>query len=134
MPIDPGPHDLNRTRVVLAPGGDAALKDDSPEFYAELDRDFGGFEGHILVQRYTFDSPWPTWEIHPDGDEFVYLISGDTDLVLHTAAGEQVVRVDAPGDYVMVPRGTWHTARPHAPTSMLFVTPGAGTLNSETPG
>ena len=27
-----------------------------------------------------------------------------------------------------------HTARPNAPTSMLFITPGEGTENRETPG
>ena len=130
----PGPHDLDRTRVILAPSGDATLKDDSPTFYEELDREFDDFAGHLLFSRFSFDEPWPTWEIHPHGDEFVYLLAGDTDFVLHTDAGEQVVRISEPGSYVMVPRNTWHTARPHAPTSMLFVTPGEGTLNSEMPG
>ena len=89
---------------------------------------------HLLFSRFSFDAPWPTWEIHPHGDEFVYLLSGDTDFVLHTDTGEEVVRINEPGSYVMVPKNTWHTARPHAPTTMLFVTPGEGTLNSETPG
>ena len=134
MAVNPGPHDLDQTRVVLAPSGRATLKDDSPTFYQELDADFENFSGHLLFSRHSFSEPWPTWEIHPEGDEFVYLLSGDTDFVLHTESGEQVVRVNEPGSYVIVPQGTWHTARPHAPTTMLFVTPGEGTLNSETPG
>jgi hypothetical protein len=28
-----------------------------------------------------------------------------------------------------VPRGTWHTTKVHAPSSMLFITPGEGTQN-----
>ena len=34
---------------------------------------------------------------------------------------------DAPGDYVIVPRGTRHTARIRKPARMLFITPGEGT-------
>lgn len=134
MAVSPGPHDLGRTRVILGPDGGVTLKDASPSFYEELDREFGGFAGHLLIQVFSFDAPWPTWEVHPKGDEFVYLLSGDTDFVLHTEAGEKLVRVNEPGTYVMVPKGAWHTARPHAPTTMLFATPGEGTLNAETPG
>jgi hypothetical protein len=32
-----------------------------------------------------------------------------------------------PGDYVLVPRGIWHTVRVHTPSSVLFITPGEGT-------
>ena len=31
--------------------------------------------------------------------------------------------------HVVVPKGTWHTARTSVPTKMLFVTPGQGTEN-----
>ena len=47
--------------------------------------------------------------------------------------GPSGVRVSEPGTYVVVPKGAWHTARPHAATTMLFVTPGEGTLNAESP-
>ena len=87
----------------------------------------------MLVQEFTFDGPWPTWEVHPEGDEFVYLIEGDTDFVLKLGAEEQTLRVNTPGSYVVVPKGVWHTARPHMRTKMLFFTPGEGTLNAETP-
>ena len=97
-------------------------------------RDFPDFRGHQLIQRFAFDAPWSTWEVHPAGDEFVFLISGDTELLVQQSDGVVVtVRVDQPGQFVMVPRGLWHTARPNAPTEMLFVTPGHGTLNAESP-
>ena len=89
----------------------------------------------MLISQHAFDEAWPTWEIHPKGDELVLLLSGDTDLVLSNPDGsETVIRVSGQGDYVVVPKGTWHTARPHAPTSLLFMTPGEGTLNALTPG
>lgn len=133
MRANPGPHDGGSTAAIFAPDGTATVKAFSPTFYEELDRDFAGFAGHLLIQRYTFATPWPTWERHPAGDEYVYLLSGDTDFVLWRDGREQVIRVATPGSYVIVPRGVWHTARPHAPTTMLFVTPGEGTQNEPTP-
>ena len=133
MSVEPGPHHIERMRYILGPSGTGTVKPDSPTFYQELDEEFPEFRGHVLIQRFSFDSPWPTWEVHPEGDEFVYLLKGDTDFVLRVDGEESVVRVNEPGTYVVVPKGAWHTARPHTATTMLFVTPGEGTLNAEEP-
>jgi mannose-6-phosphate isomerase-like protein (cupin superfamily) len=133
MSIDPGPHDIERVRYILGSDGSATTKAVSDRFYQELDEDFGGFAGHVLIQRFSFDADWSTWEMHPAGDEFVYLLEGDTDFVFKEGALERTFRVSEPGSYVVVPKGVWHTARPHATTTLLFVTPGAGTLNAEVP-
>jgi hypothetical protein len=37
------------------------------------------------------------------------------------------VRLNVPGSYVLIPRATWHTAKVHIPSSVLFITPGEGT-------
>ena len=134
MAVNPGPHNLDVTRMILGPSGEVTPKDASPTFYEELDTEFDGFGGHILVQTGEFAEVWPTWEMHPHGDEIVYLIAGAVDFVLWNGGAEEVLRVDEPGTCVVVPRGTWHTARPLQPTRMLFVTPGEGTLNAERPG
>ncbi|XOV84897.1 MAG: cupin domain-containing protein [bacterium] len=134
MKTNPGPYDLASTPLIMTPGGDGIVKPHSPDFFEELGRDFNAFKGHVLVMTFAFDEAWSTWEIHPHGDEFVYLLEGDTDFILHTAEGNVTVRVNEPGSYVVVPRNTWHTARPYAPTRMLFVTPGEGTLNQAEPG
>ena len=130
-----GVQNIESVSAVMDPDNLVHLRSVSPDFFHALERDFGDFNRHVLISHHAFDEPWPTWEIHPEGDELVLLLSGDSDLVL---AGEghveSVVRVTRPGDYVLVPKGTWHTARPHAPTSMLFITPGQGTINALTPG
>ena len=128
-----GPHHLHTTPVIFTPAHDAVTKVKTENFFAELDQDFGDFSDHVLLMTFEFSEPWPTWEVHPHGDEVVYLLEGDTDFVLYTAQGEQTVRVCEPGSYVVVPKGIWHTARPHQPTRMLFVTPGQGTLNEPQP-
>ena len=50
-------------------------------------------------------------------------------MILQSDDGEQTVRLNTPGSFVIVPKGTWHTAKTSTPTSMLFVTPGEGTEN-----
>jgi oxalate decarboxylase/phosphoglucose isomerase-like protein (cupin superfamily) len=55
------------------------------------------------------------------------LLSGAATLLLEAPDGERAVRLLEPGDYVLVPANTWHTARTEVPTTMLFLTPGAGT-------
>lgn len=65
----------------------------------------------------------PGWEMHPDTDEFFYVIAGCVEITL--------LRDDGPRDHVapagsafVVPRGVWH--RPAAPhgAKFIFFTPG----------
>ena len=132
--IKPGPHTLEHTRAILTTTGSMELKDVTPAFFQELNATHEN-DGTTLISTFSFDSPWGVWEMHPKGDEFVYLLSGDTDFILHDGDKELgKLRISKPGDYVMVPQGCWHTAIPHAPTAMLFVTPGDGTQNALEPG
>ena len=105
----------------------------TPELYQHLDEEYKDFAGHLLVSSYSFTEDWPTWEVHPAGDEFVILLSGDVELVLRGSDGDDVTRLNEPGTFAIVPRDTWHTARVHSPAVMLFVTPGEGTENREEP-
>ena len=105
----------------------------SPTFYQELEIEFAENDGYALISQHHFIEDWPTWEVHPSGDEFVTLIEGDMTLVLRQDNQDKTVHLNQPGDHVRVPAGVWHTAKTHAPTTMLFVTPGAGTLNAASP-
>ena len=129
----PGPFAIETIRPVLSPKGDVTNKEVSPTFYEELNADFGGFGGHALISKHDFDAPWGSWEMHPKGDEIVYLISGDVEFVLWDGNEETTVHVSEPGSYIVVPKGAWHTANRLKPTSMFFVTPGEGTEISEDP-
>ena len=121
--------ELSSTFVVLGPDLAAVPVAVTPTVYEQLDRDFDGFKGRVLVARYAFDSDWPTWEIHPHGDEIVVLMAGRAEMILDESAGRRCVVLEKPGEFVIVPKATWHTARIAEPTSMLFVTPGEGTEN-----
>ena len=121
------------TFAVLQPDLAVRAVEVSPGLYADLDRDYSGFKDHVLVASHEFFADWPTWERHPAGDEIVMLMSGSATLVLRTGSGDESVVLDEPGAYVVVPRNTWHTARVTATARMLFVTPGEGTENVESP-
>jgi len=120
---------ISSTYIVLGEDGDTISIPVSDHFSADLENKFGDFKGKRLVSHFTFDQDWDTWEMHPAGEEFVCLLSGQVDLILEQNGAENTVDLNAPGAYVLVPRGTWHTARVHSPSSMLFITPGEGTQN-----
>lgn len=101
--------------------------------WSDIDEKYGDFAGRSLISSFEFTEAWPTWEMHPAGDELVCLLEGDVDLTLALPGGDEVVRLSEPGAFAIVPRGVWHTANPHQPTKMLFVTPGQGTENREGP-
>ena len=61
-------------------------------------------------------------EMHPDGDEILYLISGKVKVVLLDSDDEDIdVR---PGDGLVVPKGTWHRVDIIEPSQIVYLTPG----------
>ena len=121
--------DLTSTFVVVDLNHAAIPVAVTPTIFEELDKRFESFKGRLLVSSFSFDSDWPTWEIHPAGDEVVCLLTGNATMVLDRNGIEDAVHLHKPGSFVIVPKGTWHTARTSIPTTMLFVTPGEGTQN-----
>lgn len=101
--------------------------------YAELDQAYGDFAGRSLISSHTFDNDWPSWEVHPNGDEIVVLISGGAEMVLAIESGDETEQLSEAGHFVIVPKGVWHTAKISAPTQMIFITPGEGTENRVRP-
>jgi mannose-6-phosphate isomerase-like protein (cupin superfamily) len=120
---------LLETFVVVGPELRATDVAVTPTIWEELDRRFDHFKGHLLVARFDFTADWPSWEVHPAGDEVVVLLSGRADLILDRGGSHEVSALTQPGSFVIVPKGVWHTGRTSTPTSMLFVTPGQGTEN-----
>lgn len=129
MPSEVKPLSINSTYVVLDGSGNAVPVSVSDTFYEELNRTFGDFEDKRLVSQFNFDRDWGTWEMHPAGEEFVCLISGQVDLILDQNGVETRLSLATPGSYVIVPKGIWHTAKVYQPSSVLFITPGEGTQN-----
>jgi quercetin dioxygenase-like cupin family protein len=118
---------LASTFVVLNPDLSAVPVEVTPTIWEELDRRFDAFKGRVLVSCYSFDADWPSWERHPAGDEIVVLLSGRATFLFENR--KDVMELRQPGEFTVVPRGVWHTAKTTVPTSMIFVTPGESTEN-----
>jgi len=87
----------------------------------------GLYEGRI-AGTVPIIQDMPLWEIHPSGEEFLYLLSGRMACVFEELHGERVVELRA-GEACIVPQGVWHRLRVHEPGDLLFITPGEGTAH-----
>ena len=121
MALDPP-----QSYVHLAPGGLAEVVPGGEQFWSLPESEADLYGRGWLISEFECSSDWENWEMHPEADEFVYLLSGSALLLLEQPEGEQVVPLEGRGA-VVVPKGVWHTAKVLAPSRMLFVTMGAGT-------
>ena len=69
-------------------------------------------------------------EVHPDGDELLYVVSGRVEVVLDdgdqdTVGAETRTEVVA-GQAFLVPQGVWHRVDVKEPTHLVHITPGPG--------
>lgn len=126
--VAPGPRQLADTFVHLADGGAAVPLPVTESFWSDLTSGrLGDLGPGRLVSFFEFERDWDQWEMHPAGDELTCLLAGAIDFVLERPGGPATVALREPGSFLLVPRGTWHTARVHAPSTALFITPGEGT-------
>ena len=114
------------TYIYLNADGVATSVPGGAAFWALTPQEIERFGHGWLISEYQFDVDWPTWEMHPNADEYVYLLSGAIELYLDEPEGVRIVSITDQGA-VVVPRGVWHTAKVQRACRMLHVTMGAGT-------
>jgi mannose-6-phosphate isomerase-like protein (cupin superfamily) len=120
------PFNIATTYIALNDAGSAWPLPVTPDFWqALMSGRFGEFSRMVACLEHEAD--WKNWERHPAGEELVLLLKGSVVLVLEQQGVEIQVALNAPGDYVLVPINTWHTAKIKSPSRMLFITPGEGT-------
>jgi len=61
-------------------------------------------------------------EMHPDGDEVLYLISGRVRVVFLDDTEDDIDV--GPGDGLVVPKGVWHRVDIIEPSQIVYLTPG----------
>lgn len=83
--------------------------------------------GHIGACSITGVSP--VWEMHPDTDEWFYILEGEFEMTLLTGETPQHVVVEA-GSTFVVPKGVWHKPGASKGSKFMYLTPGQ-TLHSE---
>ncbi|MDJ0958837.1 MAG: cupin domain-containing protein [Arenicellales bacterium] len=123
------PHKLSKNPIHLGLGATALSE---PEFTGmEWYADYGerhiedGKEGR-LVSMHTFDKPWDSWEMHPEGSEVVICTAGEITLIQESNGQENRITL-GPGDYAINEPGVWHTADVDHSATAVFITAGVGT-------
>ena len=123
-----------KTTYIFAEGGGGALRAEvTPTFWQEL---ISGDTRDPAIARIRNGDGWLVgafaltgashWEMHPAGDEILFLVSGAVDVILEDTGGERVVELQ-PGTACLVPRGVWHRQIVHQPGDLLAITYGRGT-------
>lgn len=81
-----------------------------------------GIEGGVYCGGLQMHSD-TDWEMHPDGDETLTLLSGQIDVILDRGSHEETLHL-LPGCSAIVPANIWHRQVVHADSELLFMTPG----------
>jgi mannose-6-phosphate isomerase-like protein (cupin superfamily) len=125
---EPAVLNLNSAYLRLRPDASIEPLPLGADFWPQLmSGKLGDFHHEYLVTMFAYEHDWTSWERHPAGDEIVCLLTGAVTLVLELQNGHREILLQAAGDYVCIPRNTWHTAKTSTPSSMLFITAGEGT-------
>lgn len=93
--------------------------------------------GPVRIDGFSVGAPLMTsnaphrGEMHPDGDELLYLVSGRIDVIIEDGGDEETVgaeRVESlrPGQAILVPKGVWHRVDVRVPSRLVHITPGPG--------
>jgi mannose-6-phosphate isomerase-like protein (cupin superfamily) len=87
-------------------------------------------DGYVVGFARMSANPPHRGELHPDGDELLYLLSGRVAVVeddgdAATVGVERREVVEA-GEAYVVPQGVWHRVEVLEPCELLHITPGPG--------
>ena len=82
-------------------------------------------DGYSVGAPVITQDPPHAGEMHPDGDELLFVVSGRFDVTLELDAGSRVLEL-RPGDALVVPRGVWHLVTMRESGQLVHITPGPG--------
>jgi mannose-6-phosphate isomerase-like protein (cupin superfamily) len=82
------------------------------------------FDGINVGVAFLEQSPPHNGERHTDGDELVYLMSGNISVFLEEEP-PRTIHVE-PGQCFIIPKGVWHRLLVHGPSRLMYITPGPG--------
>jgi uncharacterized cupin superfamily protein len=75
--------------------------------------------GGVFTGSFSGESPW---ERHTAGDELVHILKGESELIILTPDGEEILKLKG-GMVTVVPKGLWHR----------FIAPNGVTVLTATP-
>ena len=130
-----GTIDLFKNYLLVEPDGTTALLPGGGDFWSQLMsgnatdpgiRRLMGSEKGRLLSASSMGADWTNWEMHPAGDEILFMLEGKATFVLDLADGLREVALNS-GRLLVIPQGVWHTAKVSEPARLLAITAGSGT-------
>ena len=127
--------DLLNNYLLLEPDGTAVPLPGGGAFWSQLMsgdaadpgiRRLMGSEKGRLVSALPMSADWTNWEMHPAGDEILFMLEGKATFVLDLPEGLKEMALSA-GRLLVIPKGVWHTAKVSEPARLLAITAGLGT-------
>ena len=127
--------DLLKNYFLLEPDGAAIGLPGGMEFWNQLMSGNASDPGIRRLMRsehgrlltvLTMNADWTNWEMHPVGDELLFMLEGSATFRLDLRDGVREVALNA-GRLLVIPRGVWHTAKLSGPARLLAITAGHGT-------
>ncbi len=76
-------------------------------------------DGGIFIGHYAGNSKW---ERHSNGDEIVFVVEGETTLIL-LVGGKEIPNRLGQGELLVVPKNTWHRFETSKAVKIMSVTP-----------
>ena len=116
------PDDLSPAAHVVHLADDLAMRTCAVADGFWVDRARAELATGRLLSVFTYVATWDYQERHPTGDELVFVLEGDVELLLDCGDGERAQRL-ARGGAGIVPAGSWHRLAVDARATLLFVTP-----------
>ena len=107
--------ELLRSHVLLGPKGKAEAGK-IPAAYGRAQKNDGWFFGAAHI-----DKPARWWEIHPLGDEILFLASGEVAVTLEECKTHRLIKLRQ-GEACVVPRRTWHRVDTVKAGELVFIT------------
>jgi mannose-6-phosphate isomerase-like protein (cupin superfamily) len=127
--------DLLKNYFLLEPDGAAIVLPGGMDFWSQLmsggasdpgiRRLIESEHGRLLTVL-TMNADWTNWEMHPVGEELLFMLEGNATFLLDLPDGVKEVALTA-GRLLVIPRGVWHTAKVSGPVRLLTITAGKGT-------
>ncbi len=89
-------------------------------------------EGFTVMAPFLTRNPPHNGEMHPDGDELIFLISGRLDVIAEEGGAETVTQMVG-GQAVVIPKGMWHRLDIKEPCQLVVMTPGPESMHRPLP-
>ena len=122
--------DLMQTYLSLKKSGEIEKLEGGERFWSKSGEELDKLGEDWLITEFQSTEDWQSWEMHPAGEEIVYLLRGAADLILEKDGNQKKIELRGKG-LVIIPPETWHTAKIFEPSVFLVITLGRETKHRQ---